>query len=123
MRNEFIYISGKISGLKPLQAIGKFNKAANELAVHHNFNPTHIINPMSLDDDFPAFERQHFMKLDLDLVEIADYIYMLDNWRDSDGAKKELAHAKALNKKIMYEDPNEVAANDEEEEENQQKRG
>lgn len=112
MINEFVYISGKISGLKPLQAHGHFKKAANELAVHHNFNPRYIINPMSLDVVFPAFQPEQFLRLDLALVEIADCIYMLDNWRDSDGAKAELAHAKKLNKKIMFEDPSEVAADE-----------
>lgn len=112
MINEFVYISGKISGLKPLQAHGHFKKAANELAVHHNFNPKYIINPMSLDVVLPAFQPEQFLRLDLALVEIADFIYMLDNWRDSDGAKAELAHAKKLNKKIMFEDPSEVAADE-----------
>ena len=112
MINEFVYISGKISGLKPLQAHGHFKKAANELAVHHNFNPRYIINPMSLDVVFPAFQPEQFLRLDLVLVEMADYIYMLKNWRDSDGAKAELAHAKKLNKKIMFEDPSEVAADE-----------
>ena len=112
MINEFVYISGKISGLKPLQARGHFKKAANELAVHHNFNPRYIINPMSLDVVFPAFQPEQFLRLDLVLVEMADYIYMLKNWRDSDGAKAELAHAKKLNKKIMFEDPSEVAADE-----------
>lgn len=112
MINKFVYISGKISGLKPLQAHGHFKKAANELAVHHNFNPQYIINPMCLDEDFPAFQPEQFLRLDLVLVEMADYIYMLKNWRDSDGAKAELAHAKKLNKKIMFEDPSEVAADE-----------
>lgn len=107
MRNEFIYISGKIGGLDTMRARGHFNRAANELAVHHNFSPDHIINPMNLAAIFPAFQRPHYMKLDLVLVEIADYIYMLNNWRESDGAKEELEHAKKHGIKVMFEDPNE----------------
>lgn len=105
MRAEYVYISGKIGGLEPLQAQGHFNRAANELAAHHNFNPKKIINPLCLNDDFPAFEYEHFMKLDLCLVEIADIVYMLNNWRDSNGAKEEYEHAKKHGKKIMFEDP------------------
>lgn len=112
MINEFVYISGKISGLKPLQAQGAFKTAANVLAVHYNFNPKYIINPLDLDAILPAFQPEQFLRLDLVLVEMADYIYMLKNWRDSDGAKAELAHAKKLNKKIMFEDPSEVAADE-----------
>ena len=112
MRKEFVYISGKIGGLDHRRARGHFNRAANELAVHHDFSPDYIINPMDLDIVFPAFQRQHFMKLDLALVEIAEYIYMLKNWRDSDGAKEELEHAQKHGIKIMFEDPNEVLGNE-----------
>jgi hypothetical protein len=43
------------------------------------------------------------MKIDLALLELCDGIYMLSNWKQSNGAKTELAVAKALGKKVKFE--------------------
>src|SRR3990167_4416251 len=41
---------------------------------------------------------------DLRIVEACDAIIMLDNWKDSNGAKVEKAYAEYLGKEIFYEE-------------------
>ena len=45
------------------------------------------------------------MAIDLMLLERCDAIYMLDNWRTSKGARKELTRARELNLEVLYENP------------------
>ena len=59
-----------------------------------------VINPCKV-----PYQLSHaeFMKIDLALLELCDGIYMLSNWKQSNGAKTELAVAKALGKKVKFE--------------------
>ena len=59
------------------------------------------INPCKVQYDF--FTYAEYMKIDLALLELCDGIYMLSNWESSQGAKTELAVAKALGKKVKFE--------------------
>lgn len=44
-----------------------------------------------------------FMRIDMAALECCEQIYMLDNWEDSPGAKRELEYAKKLGLDIMWE--------------------
>ena len=59
-----------------------------------------VINPCKVPYNLSYAE---YMKIDLALLELCDGIYMLSNWKQSNGAKTELAVAKALGKKVKFE--------------------
>jgi len=93
-----VYIAGKISGLPKGEYMGRFEDVEFTLTIrgHKALNPCKIV-PQHLD-----YEDQ--MAICMRLVEIADVVFMLDNWKDSNGAKREHAHAEALGKQILYQD-------------------
>lgn len=92
-----IYISGKITGLHPRVYRGKFKAAAKLLreAGHTVVDPSRM--------DVYGLTYAQFMAIDTTLLSFCDGIYMLDNWKDSNGAKLEKEYAESLGLKIMYE--------------------
>lgn len=91
-----IYLSGKITN--NIEYKLQFQKAENQLRLlgFDVLNPTRMCI-------YDWFTYQDCIKLDLALLEMCDAIYMLDGWQDSKGANYELATAKVLGKKTMYE--------------------
>ena len=89
---EVAYISGAISS--DPDYIQKFADA--QMVLEHLgyvvLNPTNT--PLGLNYD-------EYMKLDLLLVEIADTLVMLPDWRWSPGAAREHDHARRLDKRII----------------------
>ena len=45
------------------------------------------------------------MKIDFALLEVSDAIFLLKDWKDSGGAKRELKRAQELKKLIFFETP------------------
>lgn len=88
-----IYLSGKITGDPDFRE--KFKKKAEELTKQG----WRVYNPAVHPD---MFTWEHFMELDLLALSKCDAIYLLDDWKDSRGAKVELAEAKRLGKRIIY---------------------
>lgn len=105
-----VYISGKISGMDEMQSKAKFRKAENELWFKHRVHPCMTFNPWVLDYILKDAEYEEFMRVDLAVLSICDAIYMLNNWEDSAGAKRELAEAQRLGLDIYYEPEEEVIA-------------
>lgn len=97
------YISGKITGLEERMVRGHFNMAVTDLVVHNRIDPDYIVNPYSMACKFPGFDYEDFMHIDMAILECCEQIYMLDNWEDSPGAKRELEYAKKLGLDIMWE--------------------
>lgn len=93
-----VYIAGKITGLEVKDYMHKFGTVEEVLMLqgHKVLNPTRIV-PQNLE-----YEDQ--MAICMRLVEVADVVYMLDNWKASNGARREHAHAMALDKRIVYQD-------------------
>lgn len=62
-------------------------------------------NTAHLGGIFNNTQSEHglWLKGDLEIVNRCDAIYMLSNWRNSDGAKEELDLAKKLGLEIYYE--------------------
>jgi hypothetical protein len=105
-----IYLSGKISGLTYEEALSLFEAAEKEaLKIAEE-----VVNPMKL-----AFEL--FQPKDLDNITWGEYmvndlhaimnegidsIYMLENWKDSDGANIELFVAQTKNLAIHFQSTN-----------------
>ena len=88
------YISGQITDNPTYKA--DFEKAEMWLRLQGY----EVINPCKVPYQLSYAE---YMKIDLALLELCDGIYMLSNRESSQGAKTELAVAKALGKKVKFE--------------------
>ena len=94
MEKKKIYLSGKISGDPHFKE--KFAQKAKELTEKgfQVYNPT--VHP-------DMFSWEEFMELDLLALSKCDSIYLLDDWKDSRGAKIEYDEAVRLGKEVLYD--------------------
>lgn len=96
MKNMKIYISGKISGLPIGEVVTKFRDAERKL---RKFGQTPI-NP--LENGLPLeAEWADQMGKDIALLLRADAIYMLSDWRQSEGATLEYLIARQRRMRIF----------------------
>lgn len=94
-----IYISGQITGLDYDAAFAMF-EAAESVLLNHGHEP---VNPMKSEGEIPGKTWAQYLAEDIILVdEHCDGIYLLSNWRQSDGAKLEHALAEIRGKAIFY---------------------
>lgn len=91
-----IYISGKITGLDNFRSV--FLSAENSLS-KQGFT---VINPCDLPEDHDKTWKS-YMKEDLKALKECEYVFMLNNWTDSKGAKVEHWFAKRYGKTIIYQ--------------------
>lgn len=92
------YISGKITGLDLQVAREYFELAAQQLK-----EAGHLpVNPMEICPYNPEWEWHHYMAEDIRALLVCDAILMLENWRESKGARVEHAIAVQLGLKIFY---------------------
>ena len=89
-----IYIAGKITGQENFKSL--FQKAELKLRIEGHI----CMNPAILSK---GFEWDEYMKVCFAMISICDAVYMLNNWRDSQGARTEHAYAIKNNKKIIYQ--------------------
>lgn len=90
-----VYLSGKITGDTGYRQ--KFEAVQNELTSYGYV----VFNPAVLPD---GFEYEDYMSLDLLILSRCDAIYLLRDWKNSPGAKRELEEAKRLGLQILDED-------------------
>ena len=90
-----IYISGKITGLSNYKEIFKQAEVALTAEGHS------VINPAEVMPD--GFDYEDYMSVDFALIRVCDSLYVLNNWRDSPGAIREVEYAGRLGKAIMFE--------------------
>ena len=93
MKKIKIYISGAISNDPNFK--NKFKKAEEKLK-----KESIVLNPANLPE---GMKYTDYMKICMPMVEIADAIFILKDWKTSKGAKAEVEYAKALNKVTIYE--------------------
>lgn len=96
-RKGLFFISGKITGDPDYMA--KF-AAAEEFLKSHGYD---VINPAKVATTLPELEWAQYMKIDVMMLSICNKIYMLSDWKDSDGAKIELKFAQEHNMPILWE--------------------
>lgn len=92
-----VYIAGKITGLIREEFLENFSRAEVEIRASGNIpiNPSRLyVYDLSYED---------YIKIDRILLRSCDEIYMLSNWKDSPGARKEWEWAIAIGMKIWYE--------------------
>lgn len=85
-RPKRVYISGKITGLSEEQWIENFN-AAEEALLEAGYR---VINPTKVKVDL---DYDEYLEIDLLMLRMCDAIYMLDDWKESNGARVERAAA------------------------------
>lgn len=93
-REKRVYISGKITGL-PERKYKKLFSNAEALLLSKGYD---VINPAALDEaeDTTDWAWEDYMRRDIKLLCGCDYIYLLPNWRDSQGARLEYMVADML---------------------------
>lgn len=98
--NNKIYISGKITGLSRHKYLSNFRKVERKL-LKLGYTP---INPARVNDTLPRNTNyESYMNMSICMLSFCDTIYMMSNWKDSNGARIEHDYAKRNNYKIIYE--------------------
>ena len=93
-----VYISGKITGLKPGEARKNFALARIDIR-RMGHKP---VNPLDNGLEESAPWIRHLTK-DLEMLHDCDAIYMLDGWTESKGASIEYAFALQTGKKVLFQ--------------------
>jgi hypothetical protein len=89
-----VYLSGKITGDSNYRQ--KFSSMEKELLSYGYV----VFNPAVLPD---GFEYEDYMDLDLLILSRCDAIFLMRDWRNSPGAKREYEEAKRLGLRILTE--------------------
>lgn len=90
-RKPVIYIAGKITGLPYNEVQQKFQAAKEKLEAQGFM----VLNPC---DFMPIDENWHTaMRKASTLLNMADHIYLLPDWRESEGARFEFGQAVKFN--------------------------
>lgn len=92
-----IYISGPITGVDSY--LENFKAAEEELKA----GGFEVINPAAFNRVLPEMDYEEYMKIDLELLELCDGIYMLEGWKQSKGANREYGYALAEDMLIIQE--------------------
>lgn len=93
-----IYIAGKITGLSINEYQERFMQANCRL---RNMNH-YPVDPVYL-GTFYDLPYEAYMEIDKILISTCEAIYMLSNWEDSPGARREHEYGKELGLQILYE--------------------
>lgn len=104
-----IYIAGKITGELPYYYWHKFGYAATKLRADGH----QVINPVELNDPLEkgGFAYEDMMKICFAAIDVCEAVYMLKDWHESPGAKREHEYAINSGKKIIYQNAEKVAGN------------
>ncbi len=95
-----IYISGAITNNPNYKE--DFERA--EDYINKNFENAAIINPALVNSHLPkSTTHKEYMKMSFCMLDMADAIYMIKNWKTSCGASQEYGYALAKDKIILFE--------------------
>lgn len=93
-----IYISGPITGTTDYME--RFEKAESYL----KSKGYSVVNPAKVNAQMPEdTSYEEYMKMSFTMLDMCQYIYMLEGWHKSTGANRELGYAMAKDMTIMYE--------------------
>lgn len=93
-----IYISGKISGEEEAACRAKFQTVQERLE-NRGFE---VINPLELVGDWNA-DRYEALSKCLIALQHCDALYMLPDWKDSEGARLEACFARKMGIWLIHE--------------------
>lgn len=96
-----VYISGKITGLEPNEVRRIFARAEERIKSRGDVP----VNPALLMEFFAKgqFAYEHMLDIDCTALNYCDVIYMLNNYKDSTGAMRELRYAQVAGMIVEYE--------------------
>ena len=95
-----IYISGAISN-NP-NYMEDFKRAEDDLG--KEFPKAEIINPALVNSYLPkSTTHEEYMQMSFVMLDMADSIFMMKNWKTSCGASQEYGYALAKDKIILFE--------------------
>ena len=92
-----VYIAGKITDCE--EAKQRFEAAAAWL----QNQGCDVISPYAIGTILPVLEHEDYMHISFALIDVADAVYFLGNWRESCGASQEMGYAIAKGKKLYFE--------------------
>ena len=100
-KGKKVYISGKVTGLLPYRSMAAFGYASSTLRTAG----CKVINPMVINDSLVSqgFTYEDLMHMCYAAIDVCDAVYMLKNWKDSEGAQLEHDYAIAAGKEILYQ--------------------
>ena len=99
MKKKLIYISGQITGLDINVSKQKFKDAEKFIEKEMEADS---LNPFDICEQSDDKTWLDYMRADIKELVDCDAILMLDNWKESDGAKLELIIAQGLKMKVYY---------------------
>lgn len=104
-----IYVSGAVTGVTDYT--GKFYNKTFRLNKKNNQYGLYFIDPVEMNSQFDKLGvysepigYDNFMKLCYTELELCDGIYLMNGWRESFGANRELGFAIGQKKKIFFEE-------------------
>lgn len=69
-----------------------------------NYSDCEVINPAMINSFLPkSTTHDEYMKMSFTMLDMADAIFMLADWRNSCGASQEYGYAMAKDKIILFE--------------------
>lgn len=92
-----VYISGKITGYP--EAKKRFEDAEIQLQLQGH----QTINPHQIGSMLPELLHSEYMEVSFALIDAAEAVFFLSNWKESPGACMEYGYTKAKGKKILFE--------------------
>ena len=95
MTKKKMYISGKMKGLDNYKTL--FSEAEKEFQTNYR-----VMNPCRFEHTSDAWEDR--ILHDLNIIKSCDVVYMLNNWKDSNGAQTEHYFAQGMGKEIIYQE-------------------
>lgn len=95
LKNKVVFISGKITN--DSNYFDKFMIAENKLKSYGCI----VLNPIIIP---PNMKYESQMAICFSLIDQAEYIYMLKDYKQSKGSQRELYYAQAKNKKILFQE-------------------
>lgn len=95
-----VYLAGKITGYDDY--LETFQKYENKLQA----NGFIVLNPAKMSQAIPNLGYEDYMQICFSMIDVADKVAFMPNWKDSDGAKREMDYATKNQKSIIeLDDP------------------
>lgn len=102
-----VYLSGKMTGLKEEKIWDNFRKVETFLVKHGHHGGKKVESVMNpavtyAMQKFDAFSYEDWLHVDFAMLDACDAVALLPNWKDSMGAKREIAYAYKHGKEVCY---------------------